>query len=112
MRTSCELGLYPAFAAENEPKTLAELAQTTGADPTLLRTSLKVLIQPLPLLTEIKVRFLRAGVSFGSIKEIGLDHYGLSPSYALFANPIVAASLPKLYVRAQWASVRPYASKC
>ena len=43
MHTSCELGLYPALAAENEPKTLAELAQATGADPTLLRTSLEVL---------------------------------------------------------------------
>lgn len=111
MRTSCELGLYPALAADKKPKTLAELAQATGADPTLLRTSPEVLIQPLPLLTEIKVRFLRAGVSFGSIKEIGLDHYGLSPSYALLANPIVPASLPKLYVRAQWATVRLYASE-
>ena len=42
MCTSCELGLYPALAADNEPKTLAELAKATGADPTLLRTSLKV----------------------------------------------------------------------
>ena len=39
MHTSCELGLHPALAAENEPKTLAELAQATDADPTLLRTS-------------------------------------------------------------------------
>ena len=82
MRTSCELGLYPALAADKEPKTLAEPAQATGADATLLRTLLEVLIQPLPLLTKIKVLFLRAGVSFGSIKEIGLDHYGPSPSYA------------------------------
>lgn len=43
MRTSCELGLYPALAAENEPKTLTELAQATGADPTLLRASPEVL---------------------------------------------------------------------
>lgn len=56
--------------------------------------------QPLPFLTEIKVRFLRAGVSFGPIKEVGLDHYGLSPSYALLADPKVAGALPKLYVGA------------
>ena len=42
MCTSCELGLYPALAAENEPKTLVELAQATGADPFLLRTSPEV----------------------------------------------------------------------
>ena len=39
MRTSCELGLYPALAVEKQPKTLAELAQATGADPILFRTS-------------------------------------------------------------------------
>ncbi|KAK0515098.1 hypothetical protein JMJ35_002477 [Cladonia borealis] len=42
MCTSYDLGLYPALAAENEPKTLAELARATGADPTLLRTSPEV----------------------------------------------------------------------
>ena len=42
MCTSCELGLYPALAADKEPKTLAELAKATGADPTLLRTSPEV----------------------------------------------------------------------
>ena len=43
MRTSCELGLYPALAADNEPKTLAELAEDTTADPALLRMSPEVL---------------------------------------------------------------------
>ena len=72
----------------------------------------KYQLQRLPLLTEIEVRFLRAGVSFGSIKEIGLDRYGLSPSYAILGNPEVATSLPKLYVRAERASVRLYSLKC
>ena len=53
-------------------------------------------MQPLPLLTEFKVRFLRAGVSFGSIKEVGPDRYGLSPSYALLGDRKVAAALPEL----------------
>ena len=38
MCTSCGLGLYPALAAGSDPKTLVELAQTIGADPSLLRT--------------------------------------------------------------------------
>ena len=43
MRTSCELGLYPTLAVGNQPKTAVELAQATGANPTLLRTSPDVL---------------------------------------------------------------------
>lgn len=39
MRTKHELWLHPAPAEENQPKALVELAQATGADPTLLRTS-------------------------------------------------------------------------
>ena len=43
-------------------------------------------------------RFLRAGVSFGSIREIGEKHYALSPSFAVLADPEVSAAMPKLYV--------------
>lgn len=38
MRTSRELGLFPALAAGNKPKTLVQLAQGTEADSTLVRT--------------------------------------------------------------------------
>ena len=43
------------------------------------------------------VRFLRAGVAFGAVKEVGPDGYALAPSYAQLADPKVAAALPKLY---------------
>ena len=37
MRVCCQMGLYPALAEGDSPKTLVQLGEATGADTTLLR---------------------------------------------------------------------------
>ncbi|KAL8741706.1 MAG: hypothetical protein Q9190_005720 [Brigantiaea leucoxantha] len=77
LRTCCEMALFPALAESDTPKTLEQLVETTKADPTLL------------------ARFIRAGINFGSIKEVDSQHYVLASSHALLGDPKVADALPK-----------------
>ena len=51
----------------------------------------------LPHADAISVRFVRAGVSFGAVKEVGPDGYTLAAPYIQLADPMMAAALPKLY---------------
>ena len=97
MRVCCQMGLYPALAKGGTPKNLVQLGEATGADTTLLRMffgSLKLVC--LISLILITVRFLRASVCFGAVKEASPETYTLSASYSQFGDPKVAAAMPKL----------------
>ena len=47
-------------------------------------------------LISITVRFLRASVCFGAVRELSPQTYVLSASYAQLGDPKVAAAMPKL----------------
>ena len=84
------MGLFPALAeAQGRPETLPELASMTKVDLELLSVytwTFQTLDYLFPLLTAAQIRFLRAGVSFGAVREVGADGYCQTHQHSLLVH--------------------------
>lgn len=75
IKTALDLDLYKHVNAGNTPKTAAQLAKTTGADPVLMSRILKVL------------------TSIGIVDEVDSDHFQSTSSSVAFADPDFAQTI-------------------